>query len=228
MSVLEQAQSKYLAVPRELDARLDRKARGDRGCLFDLISLAGILIMFGCLIASQMGLIAFSWTYLGAAIWVGSYFFGLTRQSKSAKLRRAALESGPLVLGAVVRCTPHLRAAGAKRAGRAVVVYSLDEGLRFDAHWLEGVAEGLAAWPALDAGVTPIGPQGRARRLLHDEFCFEGVDLGGVELEGQDLPAGTWLARVVVDPELLSAPLSGRGAQLPLIVDPTRNFAEHV
>lgn len=231
MSALERAQRSYAQVPRTLDENLERKARGDRGCLFDLVSIFGILLMFGCLVASLAGKIAFSWTYLGAGIWVGSYFLGLRRQSSSAEQRTAALTRGPLVAAAVVRCSPHLRVAGNKRSGRAAVVFRTEASARFDIDTLHGMAEALADWPAPSPGDSSA--RGRAQYLLHDEYRFDlidisGLDMGDGEAAPRRFPPQTWVGRVVVDPERLDQPLSGRAAQLALIVDPDTNFVEHV
>ena len=236
MDAIDEAQSRYLAVPRKLDAELERRARGDRGCLFDLLSLGGILGMFAALIASQMGLIAFSWTYVGVAVWVGSYFVGLTRQSRSGKARQAALEAGPFALGTVIRCTPHLTEAGNRRAGRAVVVYSLDEQVRTERTALGGLASALARVPAPGASTdcAPVGPsrmeaneRQRLARLLHDEFAFDTVALGGDdgdEIAGVRIPPRSHVTRVSVVGRA-DAPLRV-GAVLPMIVEPQQNFAE--
>ena len=64
-TALQRAEERYAATPRKLDPMLERKARGDRGCLFDIGSGIGILSSLACLIASQAGLIAFGWTYAG-------------------------------------------------------------------------------------------------------------------------------------------------------------------
>lgn len=225
----EVALAKYGETPRKLDDALERKARGDRGCLFDLLSLFGILTLFTCLVTSQLGLIAFSWTYLGAAIWVGGYFLGLGAQNRSGRERRIALEGGSLVHARVIRCTPHLREGGNKRAGRAVLVYSLEPDTRHDAGALRELAEALAELPGPSKTQDPHSDDQRLARVLHDDFCFETVQLDAVKLRGQDArPRPAYVSRVGVNPSELDAPLSGDGSVLALIVDPPRNFAEMV
>ena len=229
---MQRAEERYAATPRKLDALLERKARGDRGCLFDLASGVGILGSFGCLIASQAGLIAFSWTYLGIGVWVVSYFLGARAQAASGQLRRAAMEAGALVPACVVTSEPHLRSKGNRRSGRALVVFA-----RRDAGAALVPSETQRKLAGLLAGELPaeLGPAGEGlRKALGDEFCFDFVPLdrplrAALGLGRKDDEEGElFLTRVVVDPEQLDGGACSAGDELALIVAMDSQIAEAV
>src|SRR5690606_35868794 len=97
--ILDRARDRFEATPRSLDDDdLTRIARGDRGCLGDLLSGLGAVSLVAAMILSALDKIAFAWAYVGVVIWVGGFAWGAVSQSRSGKHRKAALESGPLVL----------------------------------------------------------------------------------------------------------------------------------
>jgi hypothetical protein len=231
-TALQKAHQRYAATPRELDALLERKARGDRGCIFDLFSGVGILSSFACLIASQMGVIAFTWTYLGIAVWVGSYFLGARAQGQSGQQRRLAMEQGRLVPSVVVTGEAHLRQGGNRRSGRALVLFALrEEGAGFE---LSGTQRKLAE--LLDGELPEGDGPGltHLRKALGDEFCFDFVPIGpelrstlGVG-KSDDERGDVYMTRVVVDPEQAEEGKVRGGDALALIVHLDSQIAEAV
>jgi hypothetical protein len=231
-TALQRAEERYAATPRKLDALLERKARGDRGCLFDVASGVGILASFGCLIASQAGLIAFTWTYLGIGLWVVSYFLGAKAQAASGELRRAAMESGALVAACVVTSEPHLRSKGNRRSGRALVVFALRAP---DASLEPSATQRKLAGLLGQELPGDLGPGGEGlRKALGDEFCFDFVALEAplrkaLGLGSKDDESGKlYLTRVVVDPEQLDGGTCSAGDELALIVAMDSHIAEAV
>ena len=225
---MQRASERYAAVPRTFDPLLERKARGDRGCLFDLGSGLGILTTFGCLIASQMGLIAFRWVYLGVGIWIVSYFLGASAQGRSAKARRHALEHGPLAPACLIACEPHLRESSNRRSGRALVVFALGGELSVGERLRH--AAGVLGKPLPEGA---MGPEVDAlRKLLGDEFCFDFVALDAKLLEAIGVPesgeTGLYATRVVIDPEQLHDGALESGAELAVIAHLESGIAEMV
>lgn len=239
---LARARERFEATPRKLDDEaLDRIARGDRGCLGDVISGVGALLLVTTMILGAIDVIAFSWAYVGVALWVGGFAFGTYSQARSGRDRRAALEAGPLVLATVLRDEPWLRRPG-KQAGRAVVLFSTSATRRFDREWLEASAaklERLLNEPSADPTRVPL------RALLADRDSF-GCHAVPPELLGDQHDHELWLASVIVHPERLAAGYLGgeedseaaeQGAEidaptrppaLALFVDPVRGFVEQV
>ncbi len=230
-TALQKANERYAATPRKLDALLERKARGDRGCIFDVVSGIGILTSFVCLFASQAGLIAFTWTYLGVAMWVISYFMGARAQGVSGQKRRLAMEQGPLAPACVITCETHLKQKGNRRSGRALVLFAIREDGDFE---LSQTQQKLVE--LLDGEL----PEGEGAQLVHlrkalgDEFCFDFVPLepalrkqlglGKVDDEAGRL----FLTRVVVDPEQLEEGRLRNGDAMALIVHLDSQIAEAV
>jgi hypothetical protein len=248
---LARARDRFEATPRSLDDdELTRIARGDRGCLGDLISGVGAVCLVAAVILGATETISFTWTYVAVAIWVGGFVWGTVAQSRSGKRRKAALESGPLVMAVVVREEPWLRRPG-KRAGRAVVLFTTDEARRFDRDWLERMAERLEAKLAAEAGSAEWVP---LRALLADRDAFGMHQIpaelsregGQASEDGGDEAPPLHLGTVVVHPERLEGAYLGgeddreageqdldldapaRPPAVFVIVDPERGFIEQV
>jgi hypothetical protein len=243
---LARARDRFEATPRSLDNdELTRIARGDRGCLGDLLSGLGAVALVTTVILGAMETISFSWTYVAVAVWIGGFVWGTVAQTRSGKLRKAALESGPLVLAVVMRDEPWLRRLG-KRVGRAVVLFSTDSERRFDRDWLEQLAGRLeAAVSSFDEG-GHVAAWIPLRALLADPESF-GVHAVPSELFAADeREAKVFLASMIVHPEWLEGGYLGaeddreageqdrdldtpnRPPTLAVIVDPEHGFIEQV
>ena len=95
---LETIRDRFESTPRELDAdELVRLARGDRGCLGDLVSGLGAIVLVGGAILGAMEIVSFNVAYVGVAIWIGGFVWGTYSQTVSGRTRKAALTAGPLV-----------------------------------------------------------------------------------------------------------------------------------
>jgi hypothetical protein len=204
---LARARNRFEATPRSLDDDdLTRIARGDRGCLGDLLSGLGAIALVAAVILGAMNTISYSWTYLAVAVWIGGFVWGTVAQARSGKVRKAALESGPLVLAVVMRDEPWLRRPG-KRVGRAVVLFTTDDERRFDRDWLERVATRLDT--ELDANVGSGASSVPLRALLHDPDAF-GLYRVPSELLAPDEPERpVYLASMIVHPERLDGSYLG-------------------
>jgi hypothetical protein len=238
---LARARDRFEATPRSLDNdELTRIARGDRGCLGDLLSGLGAVALVTAVILGAMETISFSWTYVAVAVWIGGFVWGTVAQTRSGKLRKAALESGPLVLAVVMRDEPWLRRLG-KRVGRAVVLFTTDSERRFDRDWLERLAERLET--KLQGGqAAALNP---LRALLADSEAF-GVHAVPSELVASEGAGPVYLASMIVHPEWLEGGYLGaeddreageqdrdldtpnRPPTLAVIVDPEHGFIEQV
>jgi hypothetical protein len=237
---LARARDRFELTPRKLDDEaLDRIARGDRGCLGDVLSGVGAVVLVTTMILGAMDIIAWSWAYVGVALWVGGFVLGTYSQARSGKQRKAALESSPLVLATVLRDEAWLRRPG-KQPGRAVVLFSTTPERRFDREWLEAAAAKLERQlgePNDDPARVPL------RALLADHLSF-GCHRVPDDLRVDD--AELWLASVIVHPERLEAGYLGgeddreaaeqgleidgptRPPALALFVDPAHGFIEQV
>lgn len=242
--LLARARARFEATPRSLDDDdLTRIARGDRGCLGDLLSGVGAVSLVAAMILSALDKIAFAWAYLGVAIWIGGFVWGTVLQSRSGKQRKAALESGPLVLAVVLRAEDWLRRPG-KRVGRAVVLFTTDPARRFDREWLEDLAVRLEQCLHASAG----GPQWVPLRALlvdRDSFGLHRVPAELLESAGPSAPP-VYLASLLVHPERLESRYLGgeddraageaeldldaptRPPVLLVIVDPEQGFIEQI
>lgn len=239
---LTRARDRYEATPRSLDdEEMSRIIRGDRGCLGDLLSGFGALTLVVGLVLGAMNIVALSWAYVGAALWVGGFFWGTYTQSKSGTARKVALESGPLVLAVVLRAPDWLRRPG-KRVGRAVVMFTTDPARRFDRDWLEAAAETLE---------DRLGKHGGDERWVSLRALLADSEAHGMheipaELLPETLAKPTYLASVMIHPERLeSAYLGGdddleagerdedldvdaRPPTIIAIAEPERGFLEQV
>lgn len=240
---LARARARFEATPRSLEHDdLTRIARGDRGCLGDLLSGLGAVTLVAAMILSALELIAFAWAYVGVAIWVGGFVWGTISQSRSGQQRKLALESGPLVLASVLRADAWLRRPG-KRVGRAVVLFTTDPERRFDREWLESIAKQLERRLDGDAGTAEWVPL-RALLADRDSFGVHPIPTGVVDHDDAPL----YLASMLVHPERLDGqylgfeddreagelglelddPAQARPATIIAIVDPERGFIEQV
>jgi hypothetical protein len=247
-SALVRARGRFETTPRSLaDDELTRIARGDRGCLGDVLSGLGAIALVTSVILGAMGTISFSWTYVAVGVWIGGFVWGTVAQTRSGKIRKTALESGPLTLAVVVRDEPWLRRPG-KRAGRVVVLFTTDDAHRFDRDWLERVAKHLEAELDGNAGAAEWIP---LRALLADPDAFglhrapSGLlapDSRGAE--GRE--SSVYLASMVVHPERFDGGYLGaeddreageldldidtpnRPPTVLVIVDPELSFIEQV
>jgi hypothetical protein len=195
---LARARDRFEASPRSLDDDdLTRIARGDRGCLGDVLSGLGAIALVTTVILGAMGTISFSWTYLAVGVWIGGFVWGTVAQARSGKQRKSALESGPLTLAVVIRDEPWLRRPG-KRAGRVVVLFTTDAEHRFDRDWLERVAKHIEAELGRHAGVAEWIP---VRALLADPDAFGLHRAPSDLLAPEDRGCAVYLASMVVHPE---------------------------
>jgi hypothetical protein len=240
--ILARARVRFEATPRSLDDdELTRIARGDRGCLGDVLSGFGAVTLVAAMILSALDKIAFAWAYLGLAIWIGGFAWGTISQSRSGTRRKGALESGPLVLAVVMRAEEYLRRPG-KLVGRAVVLFSTDPQRRFDREWLESAAKQLER--RLDAAAgTPEWVPLRALLADRDSFGVHRVPDGLLERTDVD---PLYLASMIVHPERLEGGYLGfeddctageleleldaptRPPTVVAIVEPERGFIEQV
>lgn len=240
-AALDHLRARFEPTPRELqEDELVRIARGDRGCLGDLVSGVGAAALVTSAILGAMGKISFNWTYGAAALWIGGFVWGTISQTRSGKLRRAALEEGPLVQAVVLRSEAWLRRPG-KRVGRAVVVFSTAPSRRFDRDWLDTVAAAVEssaktrAWAQLltdpDAfGVVGLEPKDEAFAGLEDAEGLEQTYVAAMHVHPERLE-GNYLG-YAEDQDAAEAGLDldapTRAPTVVAIVDPERAFIEQV
>jgi hypothetical protein len=244
---LARVRDRFEATPRSLDdEQLTRIARGDRGCLGDLLSGIGAVSLVVAVILGAMETISFTWTYVGVGLWIAGFVWGTVSQSRSGARRKQALESGPLVMAVVLRAEAWLRRPG-KRVGRAVVVFTTDEQRRFDRAWIERLARSIEATLSAKAGGAQWVPL-RALLVDQDAFGLHRVppDLL-TEAQGEaDAAPAVYLASMHVDPERLDEGYLGGDDDLEageldvdidapkrppcviVIADPEREFVEQV
>ena len=235
-SALQTQRDRLEATPRDLDDdELVRIARGDRGCLGDLISGIGAIALVSGAILGAMGKISFNWAYLACAVWIGGFVWGTWTQARSGKQRKAALESGPLVMAVVLRRESWLVRPG-RRVGRAVVAFTTAPELRFDRAHLDALAA------ALEAASERAGASEWSALLTDDDaFGLHHVELSGAPAAD----AHIHIATMIVHPERLEGGYLGyaedqeagekdldldaptRAPIVLAIVDPETSFIEH-
>lgn len=211
-----------VATPRNLDKTWSRALRGDRGGVFDAMSLVGAILTIVTVALARSELVPgfpVALCYISGALWVLGFGLGTRAQMRSGKTRRLALTQGPLVALGVVEAEDVLaQAQGVRRpVGRALVLMrvseneegaaveesagSEDESLR-DAKRVSEVALALA--PLLD---TKASQDAALAALKKDRFNFTRVPVtdpkGGAE---------QWvLTRIILEGERLgpdAGPLS--------------------
>jgi hypothetical protein len=210
---------RYEATPRELDDDLMRMARGDRGCLGDLVTGIGAvgIVVFGVL--GSLGRVGWGPMLVSGVVMVVGFFLGTAAQAQSQVLRRRALTHGPLVLGRVVAVDPAAYEPG-DATHPARVVFSPTPAHRFDAPLLRRLTERLQA---LQAATTTPPDQAAVAAVLREPNNADTVRLPP-SLAGE---VEAYLAVVVLDARRLPDRRLG-GGEVSLIVDPTSGFAEHV
>ena len=241
---LAPVRERFELTPRSLeDDELTRIARGDRGCLGDLLSGLGAITLVTAMALGAMGKIPYTWAYVGVALWIGGFFYGTWAQTRSGKQRKLSLESGPLVLAVVMDHEDWLGRPG-KRVGRGVALFTTDPARRFDRDWLEQAAihvQDQLATRGGDSSWTQV------RALLANREAFGVHQLPTALLpEGPSPTPPTYVASVLVHPERLEGAYLGgdddrEAAELELeldgakrlptlvaIVDPEAGFIEQV
>lgn len=212
--------ARYEATPRRIDDDLEPLARGDRGCLGDLMAGLGALgtAVFGIIAATGAG--GWGFMAISAAVFVLGFLLSTIHQLRSARVRRLALERGPLVLARVVRVEPRLREAGAG-VGLARVVFSLAPDRRFDADALAAIGGRVRA---LEAGEETDAGAEAARAALARR------SIAGVQPLAEALVAcpEVHVAEVILDKERRGGQALAEGDLVALLVEPASGVVEHV
>jgi len=216
-TALEMTRRRYEATPRELDADLQRMARGDRGCLGDLMAGVGALsiIVFGVL--ASLNMVGWSFMIIGTLMLLAGFILSAAAQVRSAPPRRRALMEGPLVLGRVVRAEPALYEPS-DVVLPARVVYA--PGRRFDGEYLRALGQRLQDLLRVDSTPPELAA---VAAVMRDANKVDTVRIPAA-LAGED---EAYLAVVAVDARRLPARRIEDG-EITLIVDPRSGFAEHV
>jgi hypothetical protein len=210
---------RYEATPRALDDDLQRMARGDRGCLGDVIAGLGALaiVVFGVL--ASFSYVGWGFMMIGTVMLLAGFVLSAAAQVRSAPLRRRALTEGPLVLARVVAADPALYEPG-DAVLPARVVFAPDPARRFDGAFLRELGQRLQALQRAD---TTPPEQTAVAAVLREPNRVDTVRLPAT-LAGAD---EAYLAVVAVDQRRLPGRRIEDG-ELTLIVDPRSGFAEHV
>ncbi|MCA9719269.1 MAG: hypothetical protein H6713_03230 [Myxococcales bacterium] len=212
---------RYEETPRTIDGELVDLAKGERGCLGDgLIALGVLLIALFGFVGLFFG-VGQGYALVGAGLFIAGFLLSTRAQAISTRVRRAALTSGPLVRGQVVKGRPDLWERESV-TGPAAVVFSVEPRGRFDGALLERVAARLRALEQAE-GLPP--EQEDVARQLRRELIERVIALPD-SLVGEDAPS-VYLATVIVDTHRLPAGRLTDGA-LTLIVEPSVEFVEHV
>ena len=216
---LATTRSRYEATPRALDGDLERMARGDRGCLGDVVAGLGALaiVVFGVL--ASFSYVGWGFMMIGTLMLLAGFVLSAAAQVRSAPQRRRALTEGPLVLARVVAGDPALYEPG-DAVLPARVVFAPAAQRRFDGAFLRGLGQRLQALQSADTtppslAAVAAGPRGPNK--------VDTVRLPPA-LAGDD---EAYLAVVAVDQRRLPGRRIEDG-ELTLIVDPRSGFAEHV
>lgn len=215
---LETAMARYGAAPRELDDELIRMSRGSRGCLGDALSASGAVLTFVIGIMAVVGIAPASVAIVGLGVMISGLFIGGRAQNQNGKLRKAALEGGPVVWGHLLDVEAHIRKPG-RRVARGVVLFSVNPELKHEAARLDEIARRITG-EGRDATRPDMAP---VRHLINDPTGT------GVFAVPDDIGPDLHVADIIVYPERLPG---GRwtGAQpaFALIVDVSRSFVEQV
>lgn len=216
---LATTRSRYEATPRALDGDLQRMARGDRGCLGDLVAgLGGLgIIVFGVLASFE--LVGWGFMMVGTLMLLVGFVMSAAAQVRSAPQRRLALTEGPLVLARVVAGAPALYEPG-DAVLPARVVFAPAPARRFDGEFLRGLGQRLQALQRADVTPTDLAA---VAAVLREPNKVDTVRLPPA-LAGDD---EAYLAVVAVDQRRLPGRRIEDG-EVTLIVDPRSGFAEHV
>lgn len=219
-SIHAELRRRYEATPRAIEGDLVELAKGERGCLGDGLTALGVLliVVFGALaFVSGVGQ---GYALIGAGLFVTGFILSTRGQARSTRTRRIALTSGALVRGQVVKGRPDLWERESV-TGPAIVVFTTDPARRFDGALLSAVAGRLKA-------LTPESGSADERALATElqRELVEGIVPLPASLTG-DAEYTVLLATTIVDTHRLPGGRLTDGVLL-LIVDPQREFVEHV
>ncbi len=221
MSDLERVRERYEETPREFDDDLTRMSRGDRGCLGDALAGGGALSAILTGFAAAYGLLPPILPFVCILFLVAGFFVGTAAQITDTRKRQRALTSGALVACHVLRAEDYLSEKG-RRRGRAIVVFSPEEVLRFDGRFLRKTVRRLErSLEQPGALVAKDSAAGLAKGV--DEYGFHRLPES--VSEGHE----AWIADVLVDPDRLEGGRLGeRQPALTAIVLTDQSFIEHV
>lgn len=209
MTSLAEVRQRYEATPRPISDDLIGLARGDRGCLGDLLAGLGAAgtAIFGILAALGAG----GWGYMAisAACLLIGFVASTVHQTRSSARRRHALSAGPLVLGHVLRAEKPLTEAGAGYV-LTTVLFTTAADRRFDAAYLRQLAERLKQ-PADEGLRAALAASPRIRALPAAQLGAEGL----------------YVTELVVDGARLSEGQAEAG-EVTLVALPDLDFAEHI
>ncbi len=212
---------RYEQTPRTISGDLVELAKGERGCVGDgMIALGVLLIAAFGFIGLFFG-VGQGYALIGAGLFIVGFLLSTRAQAISTKVRKKALTAGPLVQGQVVKGRQDLWERESV-TGPAAVVFSVDDGERFDGALLKRVSDRLLALEEQE-GLPP--EQEDVARQLRRELIEKVVALPDslVQAEGRTVYLGT----VIVDTHRLPAGRLTDGV-LTLIVEPSVEFVEHV
>ncbi|TPV97279.1 MAG: hypothetical protein B7733_00325 [Myxococcales bacterium FL481] len=222
MTELSQLRHRYATTPRRMDDELRRRARGDRSCFADSVAGIGALLALVAAAAAAAGWVPTSAIFGGVVLLVVGFALGMVGQLRSGKVRRRAIESGPLVVGWAVGYDPEL-VGRQSRVRWARVVFSLDPARRFDTAYLKRVAADVSS-----RSRSPTQPSTPAGQVLANLPMAHAQTL-------QELPAGgqveqdTWIADVMVYPDRLAdRRLNEKAPVVGLIADVGGRVVEHI
>lgn len=218
MADLAPVRERYAATPRRLDDELRRRARGDRSCVADLVAGVGAISALGAALAAAGGLVPVGVIFVGVGLLGIGFVVGMVAQLRSGKLRRAAIESAPLVGAWAVAHEPELTTEQRQvRWGR--VVFCTDPARRFDVGYLRRVARHVTDDRQRSDDVWATV------RALPDQHAQTLLALP----EGGPIEPDTWIADVMVYPDRLAGgQLDPKAPTLALIADVDRRFVEHI
>lgn len=184
-------------------------ARGDRGCLGDLLAGLGAAgtAVFGILAALGAG----GWGYMAisAACLLIGFVASTVHQTRSSARRQHALSVGPLVLGRVLASEKPLTQAGGGYV-LTTVLFTTAADRRFDAAFLRQLADRLRQ-PDDEALRAALVASPRIRALPAEQ-------IGAPEV---------YVTELVVDGARLSEGQAEAG-EVTLVALPALDFAEHL
>lgn len=214
----------FLQRPRTLGPAWTRIVRGDRGCLYDAISLAGALVTGGLAMVSALEWLPFEWVYAGVAMWGGGFVLGTRNQMRSSQERRLQLSEAPVVAVAVLEAGPELlEPPETRKTGRALVLYAEKEGQERDCSaLLTALGRVLEISKAGGAKAPKLASQ--LQGLRDDPFCFDHLALDPQEI-GQD---GYVLTRMVIYEERLAPEVLRPSSIFWGIARSEQNFIEQI
>lgn len=191
--------TELVATPRSLDKRWTRLMRGDRGCLFDAMSLVGAVLTIAAVSLAKMEVFPWMVAYVCGGTWVLGFLLGTRAQWRSGARRREALTQGPLVALGIIEAEPQLSQKEGRRApvGRALVLMVKGEPGEALRDGAKVSAAARAIKKALDEGRS-LGPEIDA--LREDSFCFKRLGF-----HDKSIADGDWkISRLIVHGDRLA------------------------